>query len=238
MTMSKFIDKLNSIASGGAAPMGFRVAGAKPRPKMALVAHVAAEAKADGADAILLAIPKATRSLKKPKAKVLWGGWLKEVSAAEVKRLVEGGADFVVFPAASVSSAIIEDEKLGKIVEVEADIEASLLKSIDDLPIDAVLIAGEKPSLTWQDLMLFRRAANILTKPLLVAVSPDVTASELQALCEAGVAGVVAGGKIDKLRTMIDKLTSPKASKRRKAEPLLPRMGGVGTVSEEEEEED
>jgi hypothetical protein len=239
MTMSKFIDKLNSIASGGAAPMGFRVAGAKPRPKMALVAHVAAEAKADGADAILLAVPKATRSLKKPKAKVLWGGWLKEVSAAEVKRLVEGGADFVVFPAASVSSAIIEDEKLGKIVEVEADIEASLLKSIDDLPIDAVLIAGEKPSLSWQDLMLFRRGANVLSKPLLVVVSPDVTASELQALCEAGVAGVVAGANVDKLRKAIDKLTSPKAGKRRKAEPLLPRIGGgVETIPEEEEEED
>jgi hypothetical protein len=235
--MSKFIDKLDSIASGGLAPMGFRAAGAKPKPKMALVAN-AAEAKAAGADAMLVSIPKAAKSLKKPKAKIPWGGWLKEVSAAEVKRLVEGGADFIVFPVASVSSAVLEDEKLGKIVEVEADIEASLLKSIDDLPIDAVLIAGEKPSLTWQDLMLFRRGANILSKPLLVMVSPDVTASELQALCEAGVAGVVAGGKIDKLRPMIDKLTVPKASKRR-AEPLLPRMGGgVGTVSEEEEEEE
>jgi hypothetical protein len=235
--MSKFIDKLNSIASGGLAPMGFRAAGAKPKPKMALVAH-AAEAKADGADAMLVSIPKAAKSLKKPKAKIPWGGWLKEVSAAEVKRLVEGGADFIVFPAASVSSAVLEDEKLGKIVEVEADIEASLLKSIDDLPIDAVLIAGEKPSLTWQDLMLFRRCANILSKPLLVMVSPDVTASELQALCEAGVAGVVAGANLDKLRKAIDKLTVPKASKRR-AEPLLPRMGGgVGTVSEEEEEEE
>jgi hypothetical protein len=235
--MSKFIDKLNSIASGGLAPMGFRAAGAKPKPKMALVAN-AAEAKAAGADAMLVSIPKAAKSLKKPKAKIPWGGWLKEVSAAEVKRLVEGSADFIVFPAASVSSAVLEDDKLGKIVEVEADIEASLLKAIDDLPVDAVLIAGENPSLTWQDLMLFRRCANILSKPLLVMVSPDVTASELQALCEAGVAGVVAGANLDKLRKAIDKLTVPKASKRR-AEPLLPRMGGgVGTVSEEEEEEE
>jgi hypothetical protein len=236
--MSKFIDKLNSIASGGLAPMGFRAAGAKPKPKMALVAN-AAEAKAAGADAMLVSIPKAAKSLKKPKAKIPWGGWLKEVSAAEVKRLVEGGADFIVFPAASVSSAVLEDDKLGKIVEVEADIEASLLKAIDDLPVDAVLIAGENPSLTWQDLMLFRRCANILSKPLLVMVSPDVTASELQALCEAGMAGVVTGANLDKLRKAIDKLTVPKASKRRKAEPLLPRIGGgVGTVSEEEEEEE
>jgi hypothetical protein len=239
MTMSKFIDKLNSIASGGLAPMGFRAAGAKPRPKMALVAHVAAEAKASGADAVLVSILKAAKSLKKPKSKsdFPWGGWLKEVSATEVKRLVESGADFVVFPAASISSAVLEEE-LGKIVEVEASLDAGLLKAIDDLPVDAVLIAGEKPSLTWQDLMLFRRGANILSKPLLVTVSPDVTASELQALCEAGVTGVVTGGNIDKLRKAIDKLPAPKTAKRR-AEPLLPRMGGgVETVSEEEEEED
>lgn len=239
MTMSKFIDKLNSIAAGGLAPLGFRAAGAKPRPKMALVAH-AAEAKADGADAVLVSISKATKLPKtKAKSDFLWGGWLKEVSATEVKRLVEGGADFIVFPPASVSSAVLEDEKLGKIVEVEADIEASLLKAIDDLPVDAVLIAGEKPSLTWQDLMFFRRAANILSKPLLVMVSPGVTDSELAALCQAGVAGVVAGAKIDKLRKAIDKLPTPKAGKRRRAEPLLPRIGGgVETVAEEEDDED
>jgi hypothetical protein len=87
--------------------------------------------------------------------------------------------------------------------------------------------------------MFFRRCANILTKPLLAVVSPDVAASELGALCEAGVVGVVAGGKLDKLRQMIDKLPAPKAGKRRKAEPLLPRISSeVGTVSEEEEEED
>lgn len=235
--MSKFIDKLNSIASGGLAPMGFHRAGAKPGSRMALVAHVAAEAKAGGADAMLVSIPKAAKSLKKPKAKIPWGGWLKEVSATGVKRLGEGGADFVVFPAASVSSAVLEEE-LGKIVEVEAALDAGLLKAIDDLPVDAVLIAGEKPSLTWQDLMLFRRCANILTKPFLAVVSTDITASELQALCEAGVAGVVAGANIDKLRKAIDKLPSPKAGKRRKAEPLLPRIGGVGTVSEEEEGEE
>jgi hypothetical protein len=234
--MSKFIDKLNSIASGGLAPLGFRAAGAKPKPRMALVAHAAA-AKAGGADAVLVSVPKATKSLKRPKSDIPWGGWLKEVSREGVKRLGEGGADFVVFPAASVSSAILEEE-LGKVVEVEATLDAGLLKAVDDLPVDAVLIAGEKPSLTWHDLMLFRRGANILTKPLMVVVSPDITASELQALCEAGVAGVVAGGKIEKLRPMIDKLTAPKAGKRR-AEPLLPRIsGGAGAVSEEEEEEE
>ncbi len=221
--------------------MGFRAVGGKPKPKMVLVAHTTAGAKPTvaGADAVLLSIPKTGAKSPKTLAKsdVPWGGWLKEVTSPIVKKLGEGGADFVVFPADSVSQAVLEEEKLGKIVEVEPALDAGLLKAIDDLPVDAVLISGEKPSLTWQDLMFFRRGVNILTKPLLVLVSPDITASELQALREAGVGGVVAGGKIDKLRKAIDKLPSPKAGKRRKAEPLVPRIGGgVGAVSEEEDE--
>jgi hypothetical protein len=232
--VSKFIDKLKEVASGGLAPMGFRAAGTKPGPRMVLVAH--GTKTASGADALLLSVAKT--GVKAPKANVPWGGWLKEVTAPIVKKLGEGGADFVVFAAASISQAILENDKLGKVVEVEPDIEASLLKSVDGLPVDAVLIKGEKPSLTWQDLMFLRRAANILNKPLLVTVSPDITASELQALCEAGVGGVVTGSKIDKLRQMIDKLPAPKAGKSH-AEPLLPRMGGdTGTFAEEEEEED
>ncbi|GAH15644.1 unnamed protein product [marine sediment metagenome] len=79
----------------------------------------------------------------------------------------------------------------------------------------------------------------------MVSVPSDIAASELQALWEAGVGGVVveAGveqpmGRLAELRQMIDKLTFPLPSKRRKAEPLLPYIGGeTGIVSEEEEEE-
>jgi hypothetical protein len=231
--VSKFIDKLNSISSGGLAPMGFRAGGTKPRPRVVLVAH--GTKAASGADALLLTVSKS--GIKAPKAGVPWGGWLKEVIAPTIKKLGEGGADFVVFPAASISSAMLENDKLSKVVEVEPDIESSLLKSVDGLPVDAVLIKGEKPSLTWRDLMLLRRAAGILNKPLLVTVSPDITASELGALCQAGVGGVVASSKIDKLRQMIDKLPAPKAGKSR-AEPLVPRVGGsAGTVPEEEDED-
>lgn len=226
--------------------MGFRAVGGKPKPKMMLVAHVVGvgtKSTVAGADAVLVSIPRAgaksPQTLVKAAPDIPWGGWLEEVTGPAIKKLGEGGADFVVFPAASVSQAVLEEEKLGKIVEVEAALDAGLFKAIDDLPVDAVLIAEEKPSLTWHDLMLFRRGANILTKPLLVAVSPDVTASELQALCEAGVGGVVAGGKWAELRQMIDKLSSPKAGRRRRIEPLVPRISSeTVTVSEEEEDDE
>jgi len=230
--------------------MGFRAAaaGALPKLRMLLVALVATSAaKTAGADAVLLSIPKTGAKSSKPKAKskpgVPWGGWLKEVTGPGVKQLGEGGADFVVFPAESVFSAILEDDKLGKIVEVEPGFDLGLLKAIDDLPVDAVLIAGEKPSLTWHHLMLFRRCASLLSKPLLVSVPSGVTASELQALWQAGVRGIVAeAAKSAELRRIIDKLVLPSTGKGRKAEPLVPHISGESRLKlgeeEEEEEED
>ncbi|HEY54857.1 MAG TPA: hypothetical protein G4N91_01060 [Dehalococcoidia bacterium] len=239
--MSKFIDKL-ILASQGEKPMGFRAAatGASPKPGMLLVALVATSAaRTAGADAVLFSVPKT--GAKSPKLDVPWGGWLKAVTTSGVKQLGEGGADFVVFPAESVSSAILEDDKLGKILEVEPGLDLGLLKAVDDLPVDAVLIAGEKPSLTWQDLMLFRRCASISSKPLLVSVPSEVAASELQALWQAGVVGVVVGAaKTAELRKIIDKLVPPLTGKVRKAEPLVPRISGDSRIKlgEEEEEED
>ena len=253
--MSKFIDKLERVSTGGQT-MGFRAAAA-PKPRMLLVASRAqadVERLADyvaGADAGLLAIAKpssgATILEKACQAvsDIPWGGWLKEVGEEGIGKLVEAGADFVVFPAAGTS--LFEDEKLGKILEVEPSLDEGLLRAIDGLPLDAVLIAGEVGKdyfITWHHLMLFRRCAELLTQPLLVSVPPDVAARELQALWGAGVRGVVieAGGdqpkgRLAELRQVIDKLPLLSPLKRKKAEPLVPRIGGeTGTVSEPEED--
>jgi hypothetical protein len=250
--MSKFIDKLERASTGGQ-PMGFRAAKAAPKPRMLLVAAVAQvdiEGLADsvgGADAGLLSMAKLSSGAKSLKqisqavSDIPWGGWLKGVGRGGVEKLAEAGADFVVFPA---GNSLFEDKKLGKILEVEPSLEPGLLKTIDDLPVDAVLIASEedKKFLTWQHLMLFQRCASLLAKPLLVSVPPEVSSSELGALWEAGVRVVVKAGelegKIGKIRQMLDKLPAPSPGKRKKAEPLLPRIGGeTGIVSEEEEEE-
>jgi len=230
--------------------MGFRAAAAAaPKPRMLLVAVVAQvdteglAGSVAGADAGLLVVAKLSSGAKalqqasKAAPDLPWGGWLKEVGREGIGKLA--GADFVVFPA---GTSLFEDEKPGKILEVEPSLEPGLIKAIDDLPVDAVFIAVED-FLTWHHLMLFQRCANLLAKPLLVSVPPEVTAGELGALWEAGVRGVVvkagAEGKIGEIRRMLDKLHLPSAGKRREAEPLLPRIGGeTGITSEEEEEEE
>lgn len=250
--MSKFIDKLVRASMGGQ-PMGFRAA-AVPKPRLLLIASLAQagiEPLADyvaGADAALLAVSKPSSGAKNLKkacqavSDIPWGGWLRDVGREGIGKLVEVGGDFVVFPAATAS--LFEEEKLGKVLEIEPSLDEGLLKAIDDLPIDAVLIAEEdKEFLTWHHLMLFWRCANLISKPLLVSVPPDVAAKELQALWGVGVRGVVVQvsidqpkGRLAELRQVIDKLPLPSPLKRRKVEPLLPGMGGeTGAVSEEEE---
>jgi hypothetical protein len=258
--MSKFIDELKRVSQFGLKPMGFRAAQVmSQKPRMLLVATLA-EADVDrladyvaGADAGLLRIAELSSGAKtlgeisQAMSDIPWGGWLRDIGREGIGQMVEAGCDFVVFPAASTSLAILQDDKLGKILEVEPLLDEGLLKAIDDLPIDAVLIASEKEKgyfLTWHHLMLFRRCANLLTKPLLVSAPSDLAASELQALWEAGVVGVVVEtgigqprGRLAELHQIIDKLTFPSPGKRKKVEPLLPYITKETEIVSEEEEE-
>ena len=248
--MSKFVDKLKQILMGGQ-PMGFRATAAKAsQPRMLLVAAVnpgAAKRLAGlvaGADAGLLSMAKLTAGVKaieqltEATPDIPWGGWLKEAGKEGME--AAAGADFIVFPAEKTALVMPGDDKPGKILEVEPWLEPGLLKAVDNLPVDAVLVAVEdSPFLTWHHLMLFQRCVNILNMPLLVLVPPEVTATELGALWEVGVGGVVvrveAEGVAVGIRQMLDKLPVPPAGKRDKNKPLLPRMGGESETLAEEE---
>ena len=260
--VSKLIDKLKQVSQAEPQPMGFRAAqGVSPKPKMLLVASLAqvdVSGVADyvaGADAGLLPVPKLSsgpktiQKISQVVSGIPWGGWLRGVGGEGIKQMVKVGCDFVVFPAANTSLAMLQDDEVGKILQVEASLSDGLLRTIPGLPVDAVLIAGEQAKdyfLTWHHLMLFRRCASVLTKPLLVSIPSNVSANELQALWDAGVDGVVVtvgagqpAGGLKGLRQAIDKLTFPASRKRGKTEALLPRIDReADVVSDEEEEEE
>ncbi|MFC2048567.1 hypothetical protein ACFLSK_03975 [Chloroflexota bacterium] len=262
--MSRFIDKLNQLSRTEPQPIGFgRARPASPKPKMQLVAGLAQESVetladyVSGADAGLLRISKLSlgsktlQKLSQTMSDIPWGGWLQGDSPREIKQAMKGGCDFVVFPAANTPLAILQNDEVGKILEVEASLSGGLLRATKELPIDVVLIAGEQSEgycITWQHLMLFRHFADLLTKPLLVSIPSNVTASELQALWEVGVAGVVIDVTVEQpqerlkeLRQAIDRLEPPSPRKREKVEALLPRISqesGVATTEEEEDEEE
>ncbi|MCK4696805.1 MAG: hypothetical protein KAT53_00710, partial [Dehalococcoidia bacterium] len=173
-----------------------------------------------------------------------WGGWLRD--AGKEKTGLKGiDCDFIVFPV-DTPLGVIQDTKAGKILEVEASVSEGLLRTINKLPLDAVLIVDSQRDgslLTWQHLMLVQHFAASLAKPLLIPVPSKVTAAELGVLWEAGVDGViVAAGAgqppevLRKLRRAIDKLALPARRRQGMAKALLPQVTGeMGEESEEEE---
>ena len=257
--MSRFIDKLNQVSRVVPQSMGFMKAQpVSEKPKILLIASLAGAGVgglADyvvGADAGLLRIPKLSSGAKTLKEMsqaapdIPWGGWLRNIDQGGIKQMAKAGCDFVVFPAANTPLALLQNDEIGKILEVEPSLSEGLLRAVNELSIDAVLIAGEQEGeyfLTWHHLMLFQRFADLLTKHLLASIPSNVTANELQALWEAGVDGVVievgAGQPVERLKELrqtIDKLVFPSQRKRKKAEVLLPYISReTGIVSEDEE---
>ena len=254
--MSKLIDKLNQAAKAAPQSMGFGATRATAtKPKMLLIASLTQVSNAghltDFADAVLVTKPDSeTKKIARFPTGTPWGLLMEDIGKERTKSVVEAGCDFVVFPA-STSLVMPEDEKIGKILQVESSLSEGLLKAANELPVDAVLIAdepGDKYPLTWHHLMRFQRFADLLVKPLLVSLPSDITDNELQILWETGVVGLVVSSgvgqsveKLKELRQAIDKLTF-KPRQRKKAEPLLPgiaeKISPVSEAEEEEEEED
>lgn len=260
--MSKFIDKLKQVSEGTPQTIGFRRAEpVSTRWKILLVASLtegdinSLDDYVGGADAGVVPISRSSSDAETIKkiagamADIPWGGWLGDIDQKRLKQVMGHGCDFVVFPADSTPLTIAQGEEVGKILQVEATLDANLLRAVNELPVDAVLVGSEEKgerSLTWYKLMLFQRFADLLTKPLLVSVPPNVTAGEIKSLWEAGVDGVVVeaggerpAGELEKLRKMIDKMTFQIPRRREKRDVLLPRTGGEsGAVAEAEEEEE
>lgn len=250
--MSQLIDRLNRVAKAAPRPMGFRAAQPPPaRPQMLLIASLAETDNSlpdhvAGADAVLLNVSradaKAIQRLVRTLPDIPWGAWLKD-GAKEAAVIVEAGADFVVFPAAAAASAAPQGNKVGKVLQVEPSLGEGLLRAINDLPVDAALIAGESKEgdlLTWQHLMFLQRAASLLTKPLLVAVPASITTTELGTLWEIGIDGVVVAAGQAGLKELREAIGRVAASTRRKRGKVEARVTSIRmeTPAETEEEDE
>jgi len=258
--MSQLIDGLKKIAQTIPQPMGFRTSRqAEVIPKILIIASLevsttnAPADNIDGADAILLhsdkpnMTAKAIQKIVEPLPKIPWGVYLDD---DDKQAAVEAGCDFVVFSPASRISTTMQNEKLGKILQVESSMDDGLLRAVNDLPVDALLVTDsyeESGTLVWHQLMILQHLENLISKPLIVPVPANITEVELKALWEAGIDGVMVEvdamktGGLKELRQAISKLPPRSARKRGRVDVLLPRTGGetpaIAPDEEEEEEE-
>ncbi len=262
--MSKFIDKLTHLTQGESQSIGFRKKDAgSPGRKMVLVARLTPDNvkglsdKLTGADAGLITVSETARGVEVLEelcgdyGDIIWGCWLAGASRVAMEKLTGAGGDFIVFSALDTPLGIVEHGEGGRILEVDPSISEGLLRTANTLPVDAVLISEKENSghpLNWQHLMLFRRFADLLIKPLLVTIPARISAKELGALWEAGVSGVVVeitaktpADSLKKIGQAIDKLEAPTPRRKESLGALLPRavrQEGAAVVEEEEEDDE
>ena len=259
--MSRFIDTLNQISNALPQRIGFRsTAAVSVKPRLLLVAGLTDSTLkglancVNGADAGLIYVAGATseaarfKKVGKSIIDIPWGIGLKESVEIHIEKIVEAGCDFVIFPTATALRTVTQHEKVGTILEVDASLSDILLKAVDGLSVDAVLVDCEhEHGLTWYHLMLVRRFAALMTKPLLALIPPDTDGMELMQLWEAGVDGVIveagegkSAGRIGDLRRIIDGLQFPSRRRHRKSEPLVsyPGVSSQGTDNGEDDDEE
>ena len=152
--MSKLIDRLNQTMKGTSRSLGFQVTPtAATKPKIRLLARVSkvvnprqlAE-ETDGADGLLIYLPKADAGTLKTVAEAIgdmpWGWRLEDSPGGNVKKGLKGGADFIIF-SSDAAFYVPEAEGTGRILEVESSLSEGMVRAINELPVDAVL-ATEK----------------------------------------------------------------------------------------------
>ena len=254
--MSRLIEKLKQTSQAKLPPMGFGRAQKAVKPKMMLIA-VLNQADAAGAaqlvgevDAILLKVEDETllaevlKKIAENMKDIPFGVLLRKNSG--LKETAAIGFDFIAFPLES-SIEIIEDEDIGRLLVIESAMEKELLRTIGDMPLDAVLVGSEKAKqshFTWRHFMIFRGIAAISGKPLLLSITTETGKDELQLLWEAGVAGVVVetnvSAEIKKLNWIIDNLKPPLKKRKDKTSAILPLMReeAAATIEEDIEEEE
>jgi len=242
--MSKFIERLIQVSQPLPPPMGFAaVKNAADRPKIQLVAAVnnggaALLNQLAAADALLLTAAKKTAPEK------IWGLTLKQGDIAEVEQAVKARTDFVVLPGAG--AIVPADIKIGKILQLESTLTDVMLRAANELPVNGFYLKRESPgNLTWLDLLLLHRFGGLLNKPVLVNITPDMTAAALQAVWDAGISGVVlevsgeaAVENLNRVREIIKGLEFPSKKMKDRMSPVLPRVAAVVEEPVPDEDDD
>ncbi len=202
--MSRFVERLNRLFKSEPQPMGFVVNKVSPESlKMQLIAYTLAQdmEKIHGGltavDAALVEVARvddisAIEKLCESKDGIPAGGWLRSPSSGTLEKALKATCDFWVFPA-SAPLALTQIDKTGRIIEVDYSWPDALLRTANDLPLDAVLASAKKEdvALTLNRLMALQRLVYLIQKPLLVFVPDEISDKELQTLWDMGISGVV-----------------------------------------------
>ncbi|MFC1923936.1 hypothetical protein ACFLT3_00725 [Chloroflexota bacterium] len=207
--MSRFIKKLRQISENAAPPLGFKKTVTSPRRQMMLIASLpqdnvglATQLTTTEVDSVLVhhqdlgKESKTSQQMAGSTGDIPWGAWLDEVAEEDVDKIQEAGGDFIIFVASKTPASLLEEE-IGKVIKIDLSSDGDTLETIDQLPIDGILLdlTAEGENLTISQLMDCQWLSGSINKPLLVVIQQESTEKEIRALWEVGVCGVVVKAK-------------------------------------------
>jgi len=248
--MSRLADRIERAARRAAAPIGFGLA-AERRASPTLLCLLrldkeqvskVGDAAAGVADAVIISGLDAGKlgDAIKTLGDLPVGLRLGNAERAAVAAARGAGADFVLLDQGASAEAVLE-EGVGLVLSVGTDTGDTELRVLAGLPLEALGIPAVGEPLTLRGMLELRRLSLFSQTPLLVEVPPQIDASRLQALREAGAVGVILDGKhTDKLGALREAVLSlPPRGRRReeRAEALLPPLTAAPAEEEEEEPE-
>ncbi len=276
MPQGKFIKRLEEISAGASPSIGFKASQVAMPPALLLTvvlpaidAEHAAAAIEGGAEALIVRVSlqeaaKEEASLKevlaaaggKPCGFVPVGPWVH--GTERLQRLQSLGFDFVVISAHDTPDVMCL-ENVGKVMLVDHTFDNDLIRTINDLSVDAVEVFLGRPEdfgkhFSIRDLMQYKLYRMLLRKPIIVRGERSIKPEDVAGLCDVGVEGLVIDATVTgsdpqtikegiaSYTEAIHKLGPAARKKRDKVAPIIPSVkpsiGGHSGEPEEPEEPD
>ena len=238
--MSKLIERLEKVDAASTPPLGFGASRTQSKPASMLLVALADAASTEAltkiqADFCVLSTPAAGEAEVKAASEALddasWGLWPSALSSESLEGIKEQGGDFFIFSETDTPAEVLSGEELGRLIAIPADFPEELGRSLEELPLDAVLMTGleEAAPLSVKNLMQVRSIRDLISKPMLLLRSRPLSQGELTVLHDTGIQGIVLDSRsVDaddalKVKEAIDALP-PRKTKRDQPAPVVPRL--------------
>ncbi|HIC68749.1 MAG TPA: hypothetical protein EYO90_04385, partial [Candidatus Latescibacteria bacterium] len=252
--MSKLIERLEKVGTVTPIPMGFGANRAVEKsPAMLLVvlsgtnstestSQIEAHSYITSAGKITKAALKAAKGQA---GDAIWGLWPETITNDSLNALKGEGGDFFILSTVDAPAEALAVEDLGRLITVPADLPEELGHSLEEIPVDAVILVGleDASPLSVRDLMQVRSMRDLISKPLLLLRSRALNQGELVVLQDVGVQGIVLDMRTMKeedaaqVRKDMEELP-PRKIKRDQPGALLPRLSSRTASPQQEQEEE
>ena len=234
---SKFLERVEEIKEGSAPRLGFGMARPPRLPGLALI--ITADGGKDGAvsagnlapDAVIVSGSPLAQAgeIAEAASGVNWGVRADGLTAADAASWREAGADLIVFSLSGTALGAVISKDAARVLVVDTNSTPEELRDINPLPVDAVLVSlpGDPSEWTLQDLAALGKVSGRVGKHLLAEISAAPDGETLEALRNAGVAGLVIGlssgaDVINGLKESLLAMPRPGADSRSHSSAILP----------------